>query len=194
MVDKGDTVREKSQKQRPTAYATSDDFCRIFEDQMNSLYLLSLLLTADHQKAKQCFVAGLENAREGTPVFREWANCWARRSIMQNAIRLCSLPRSEKNGAWCAPVTDFRDGAFPSEQPQIIAILELPSLERFVFVMSVLEGYSNQECSLLLGCSRREVVGAQTRALQQIASGIQSSAAHPDHGRSSESGCERVFG
>lgn len=193
MVDKGDAVRGKSQEQKPPAYASSDDFCRIFEDQMNSLYLLSLLLTADHQKAKQCFVAGLESAREGTPVFREWANTWARRSIIQNAIRVSSLPRSDQNGACCASISGFRDGAFPSEQPQIVAILELPSFERFVFVMSVLEGYSNQECSLLLGCSRREVVAAQTRALQQIASGIQSDAACPEHERPSESDCERVF-
>jgi DNA-directed RNA polymerase specialized sigma24 family protein len=54
-----------------------------------------------------------------------------------------------------------------------MAILELPSFERFVFVMSVLEHYSNQECSLLLGCTRRDVIAAQTRALQQIGNSIE---------------------
>jgi DNA-directed RNA polymerase specialized sigma24 family protein len=53
-----------------------------------------------------------------------------------------------------------------------MAILELPSFERFVFVMSVLERFSIQECSLLLGCTRRDVIAAQTRALQQMGNSI----------------------
>jgi hypothetical protein len=40
--------------------------------------------------------------------------------------------------------------------------------ERFVYVMSVLERYSDLDCSVLLGCARREVVGARIRAFQQI--------------------------
>jgi hypothetical protein len=36
-------------------------------------------------------------------------------------------------------------------------------------VMSVLEGYSDQECSLLLDCNRGEVMAARTRAIRQIA-------------------------
>ena len=39
-------------------YATAQDFCQIFDKDMSGLYLLSLLLTGDHEKAEQCFVAG----------------------------------------------------------------------------------------------------------------------------------------
>jgi hypothetical protein len=39
----------------------------------------------------------------------------------------------------------------------IARILRLEHFERFVFVMSVLEKYSDQDCSVLLGCSRQDV-------------------------------------
>ena len=164
------------QKHQPPPYATSTDFCRIFEEQMNRLYLLSLLLTADHKKAKQCFISGLENAAEGPPVFRDWASSWARRTIIQSAIRLLNLRPADESGAH--PISrSFDDVTFPTDQPQITAILELPSFERLVFVMSVLERFSNQECSLLLGCTRRDVIAAQTRALQQIGNSMELAAA-----------------
>jgi hypothetical protein len=46
---------------RAEAYASSDDFRRIFDENMNSLYLFAFLLTADHGWAEHCFVSGLEN-------------------------------------------------------------------------------------------------------------------------------------
>jgi DNA-directed RNA polymerase specialized sigma24 family protein len=165
-------VMKTPQKHQPTPYATRADFCRVFEEEMNSLYLLSFLLTADHKKARQCFVSGLENATEGPPVFRDWANSWARRTIIQGAIRLLNLRPADENSAH--PIArSFDDATFPTNQPQITAILALPSFDRFVFVMSVLERYSNQECSLLLGCARQDVIAAQTRALQQIGNSME---------------------
>ena len=47
-------------------------------------------------------------------------------------------------------------------------VLELPVFDRFVFVMSVLERYSDPECVLLLGCSFTDVLRARIRSLQQI--------------------------
>ena len=41
----------------PTSYASNDDFCRIFNEETDSLYQLSFLLTADRDKAQQCFVS-----------------------------------------------------------------------------------------------------------------------------------------
>jgi len=54
-------------------------------------------------------------------------------------------------------------------EPGLRPILKLDALERFVFVMSVLEGYSNQDCSILLGCSRQAVANARARALEHLA-------------------------
>ena len=36
---------------------------------------------------------------------------------------------------------------------EVMAIIALPAFQRFAFVMSVLEGYSNREAALLLDCS-----------------------------------------
>jgi DNA-directed RNA polymerase specialized sigma24 family protein len=50
----------------------------------------------------------------------------------------------------------------------IASILGLGDFERFVFVMSVLERYSDQDSSVLLGCSRQDVREARMRALQHV--------------------------
>lgn len=153
----------------PTQYASRSDFCRVFYEETDSLYRLSFLLTADSEKAQQCFVSGLENSVNGNPVFKDWARSWARRAIIQNAVRIISPWPTEEN----AP-SDFNadERTLAKEQPEIAAILDLPPFERFVFVMSVLEHYSEHECSILLGCSRREVVAARGRALRQIGSAV----------------------
>jgi len=145
-----------------TAYATSDDFQRIFSEKMNSLYWLALLLTADAGKAEQCFVAGIGDSVEGNPVFKEWAYSWARRTIIQQAIRMIEPARERLTSA------DTEQVGLEVE-PGLRPILKLDALERFVFVMSVLEGYSNQDCSILLGCSRQAVANARARALEHLA-------------------------
>ena len=149
----------------PTPYASSGDFCRIFYEETDSLYRLSFLLTADGDKAEQCFVSGLEDSVDGSRVFKEWARSWARRAIIQNAVRVINPHPTEKD----APSEVNRSGTTPvAKQAGIAAVLELAPFERFVYVMSVLERYSDQDCSVLLGCMRRDVVSARIRALQQI--------------------------
>jgi DNA-directed RNA polymerase specialized sigma24 family protein len=152
--------------QEPTPYATRADFCRIFEKDMNRLYLLSFLLTGDHALAQGCFVRGLEDSAKGNPVFKECAQSWARRMIIQNAIRKIGVRPTDSLTSHSA--SGRSAGNARLEPVEIAEILELPAFERFVFVMSVLERYSDQECSLLLGCTRGEVIAARTRALQQI--------------------------
>jgi hypothetical protein len=45
-------------------YATSAEFCRVFAQNMDSMHLLSFLLTADLTKAEECCVSGLEGCVE----------------------------------------------------------------------------------------------------------------------------------
>jgi hypothetical protein len=54
------------------------------------------------------------------------------------------------------------------EEEEMAAILELTPFERFSYVISVLEHYSDQDCSVLLGCARRDVVAARIRTFQQL--------------------------
>jgi hypothetical protein len=151
-------------------YATRIEFCRVFAENMDSLHLLSFLLTADLAKAEECFVSGLENCVEGTYVFRDWARSWARRTIIQNAIRTLA-PRQNHSIVADAP-SDAVTCCFGRTQDTdyaIARILRLEHFERFVFVISVLERYSDQDCSVLLGCSRQDVGETRIRALLHVA-------------------------
>jgi hypothetical protein len=156
---------------RPTPYASSADFCRVFEEDMSSLYLLSFLLTAHREKAEQCFISGLDDAVEGNPVFKEWARSWARRAIIQKAVSVIRPRPVEGSGGSSSASVNSNSNTLPAEQQvEIAAVLGLEPFERFGYVMTVLERYSDLDCSLLLGCARRDVVAARTRALQQIGS------------------------
>ena len=154
----------------PTPYASDGDFCRIFHEEIDGLYMLSFLLTAKRDKAEQCFVSGLEDSLKGNRVFKEWARSWARRAIIENAVRVINPRPMDRN----APLSfDSSGKTLVAEQAEIAAILELAPFERFVFVISVLEHYSEHECSVLLGCPRRDVIAARIRALQQIGSAME---------------------
>jgi hypothetical protein len=163
---------ETKQITKPTPYASSTDFRQIFDEDMNSLYLLSFLLTADREKAEQCFVSGLEDAVEGNPVFQEWARSWARRVIIVNAVRVVNPQPVEENGRSSSTMVRSNGKMPPVEQVEIAAVLGLEPFERFVYVMTVLEGYSDLDCSLLLSCARRDVVAARARAFEQIGSAM----------------------
>src|SRR5262249_39807401 len=134
----------------------------------DELYQLSFLLTADHHKAEQCFVAGFEEAVKENHVFKEWARSWAKRAIIQNAIRELK-PRPPATAYSLAP-SPYVD-PLPSDQGrhfEVDDVLALSDFERFVFVMSVLELYSEHDCSLLLRCSPREIREARLRAITQV--------------------------
>jgi len=150
------------------AYATAADFEQIFTQDMSGLYLLSFLLTGDGDKAEECFVAGIGESTQGNRVFKEWARSWARRTIIQSAIRLIA-PRQQSPSATRKPVAATTLDRLPlALQAEVSAILELSPFERFVFVMSTLERYSDQDCSILLSCTRKDVSEARGRALHQL--------------------------
>jgi hypothetical protein len=158
---------------RTTTYATAGDFCRIFKEDMDSLYSLALMLAADPEKAEQLFVAGLDDCTSSNPVFKEWANSWARRAIVKNAVRLIVPKPAYGNGVLKTPVSGDVINQALSEMPaEIHAILALRPFERFAFILSVLEGYSDQDAALLLGCTRQALISARVRAEQQIARAV----------------------
>ncbi len=164
-------MTQKYKNTRANVYATRSDFCHLYVEQMNGLFLLSLLLTADPQKAEQCFLSGFADSVRNNYVFKERAHAWARRSIVLRAIRLlCPRPgeETESNGARSSPLI----GNVPPEvqaYPDFARIVALHSFERFVFIMSILEKHSVHECSLLLGSSRRDVMNARSAAMRHLA-------------------------
>jgi DNA-directed RNA polymerase specialized sigma24 family protein len=170
------------------AYASTADFERIFTEDMSTLYILSLLFTGARDKAVEGFVVGIGESTRGNRVFKAWARSWARRTIIQSAIRLVA-PRHRTERAPRNSVSTRVLNYVPlALEAEVSAILELAPLERFVFVMSVLERYSEHECSILLDCSRRDVSAALARALQQLGRSMTSNKNQPDAGSKDFSG------
>jgi hypothetical protein len=146
-------------------HATHDDFCKVLEKDMKPLYLLAFLLTANHKESEQCFVSTVENGFKEQAVFKEWVLPWVKRGLIKNAIEIVS-PGSPRNDAkrdlWSA-------GQYAIQgQYGIDTVTKLATFERFVFVMSILERYSNWDCSMLLGCSINKVAQARMRALGRL--------------------------
>ena len=151
------------------AYATLADFQQIFSEDLKSLYLLSLLLTGTPDKAEECFVEGIGESTKGNYVFKEWARSWARRTIIQSAIRLIAPMDYSPTVSRSADVARGMDKIPLILHAEVRAILELAPLGRFVFVMSVLERYSDHDCSILMSCPRRDIATIRSRAMQQLA-------------------------
>jgi hypothetical protein len=66
--------------------------------------------------------------------------------------------------------TSLKRSAVPPESNPFAAILLLDAFERFVFVMSILEEQSDEECSIHLRCSRRDVMIARLLAIKRQSS------------------------
>ena len=155
-------VQERNQLAKAN-YATAADFCRIFKEEQSSLYLLAFLLTGNQQQAMKCLVAGIEDAARENVVFREWARSWTKRTLIKNAIQLVFFSdgvTNQKRDRWSE--TASGDGEL------IDAVAGLPLRQRFVFVMSALERYSDRDCSLMLACKVDDVRRAREQALQQL--------------------------
>ncbi len=157
-------------KEPPDAYATREDFCKLFLEDTNSLYLLSFLLTANQEKAEQCFVAGLDDCMDGNPVFHHWAHVWARRVIVRNAIRVMAPRPGLEKPTIDAPHTPIQSELLrmPAHDECFAAVLALEHFDRFVYVLSVLERYSDKDCALLLDVSIQEIREARLCAEQHI--------------------------
>jgi hypothetical protein len=100
-------------------------FCRVFESDMDRLHVLSFLLTGNHAMAGKYFVQGLEDAVKGNTVFREWAQSWARRTVIQNAIQMIR-PRIADISSPRSASREIADGA-RLHPVDFTAILELAS-------------------------------------------------------------------
>jgi hypothetical protein len=152
--------------QSASRYATVADYHRIFAEEMESLYLLAFLLTADSDKAEQCFVSGLAECIDQIGVFMDRARSWARLAMVKHAIRMVQ-PAPERDADWFF-VSAERPAIATTTNP-FAAVISLPTFERFVFVMSVFEGQSGEDCQDLLKCSQLDVVMARDVAFRLVA-------------------------
>src|SRR3984957_16823023 len=148
-------------------YAKHADFCAVFEKKISRLYLLAFfLLTPDQKQAEQGLASTVEEAFKEQAVFKEWARSWVNRTLIEKAIGIVS-PLSnrpnEKRDSWSAGSHETHG------QDKLNAMIQLSPLERFVFVMSVLERYLDRDCALMLGCNPNKVSQARRKALRRLA-------------------------
>src|SRR6202161_2800082 len=122
--------------ERVTSYPTVTDFFRTCDEEMHSLYLLSFLLTADHDKAEQCLVSAMGECEDGVGAFMDWA-----RSSTRDAVIKCAHPMimpAPKHADYLSLIS-LKRAAAAAENDPFSSILLLDAFERFVFVMASLE-------------------------------------------------------
>jgi hypothetical protein len=134
--------------------AGATDYSEIFIDQMNGLYLLSFLVTADRQVAERCFSKALDEYVEARGGFLEWAKQDGRRAVLSHAIQ--TIRPAPRQAYYWAFYGSARPLVSAAHQP-FAAITTLSAFERFVFIMSAIEGLSQEECAALLNCSIEDV-------------------------------------
>ena len=148
-----------------TVYSPQNSACQTFRQDMKSLYLLCLLLTGSENYAEQCFVSSLGDCMNLRAAFADWNSSWIRHVVIQNAIRMMPLVMNNED----ATSPSGQRSVISSSNPALHGVLRLETFERFVFVMSMLEGYSDHECAQLLRASAREVSIAKEMAFRHLA-------------------------
>jgi len=129
--------------------------CGAFKRDMTSLFMLSLMLTADEDLAETCLVSSLDDCMTMKFSVNEWARC----VLVKNAVELVR------------PILNVGVPTMTCSaniKPTLRAVMRLKSFERFVFVLTILEGYSDRECSLLLRSSSRHVMATKVQALENF--------------------------
>jgi DNA-directed RNA polymerase specialized sigma24 family protein len=151
--------------QAAAGYATAANLMEIYNEEIRSLHLLSLLLTADPEKADKCLMDSLEECLHGMDVFLERALLLARRAIIEKAIMAV---RFTKDRLKCpSPATAHRHSKWANDN-FIGAIFALGNFERLVFVMSLLERQSDDDCCELLACKQYDIESARSKALRKL--------------------------
>jgi DNA-directed RNA polymerase specialized sigma24 family protein len=156
--------RAKATRNYRAEYAKDSEFCEVFERDTKPLYLLAFLLTANHKDAELCLVSTIADCFKGPAVFRGWARSWVKRTLIKQAIQIAAPASSTK------PVRRDSWGLGAAGTPEIDVITKLAALERFVFVISILEGHTATECALLLGCHVERVMALRAQALRELPS------------------------
>jgi DNA-directed RNA polymerase specialized sigma24 family protein len=153
--------------------ATPEDLQQLFAKEMTDLFGLSFRLTADAEKAESCLILTMRECFDSScSVSKKWVRNWVRRAVIRNAIRqVLDKENTMYDGLSRDIGTEFH--LQPSEYrieelQESLAVLDLPDLDRLVFVICVLERYSILDCALLMRKSPKDVNDARVRATNQV--------------------------
>lgn len=148
-------------------YVSVEEFVALFVSEREGLQRLALLLTADSGLAARCLRLALDQCTANSCVLRGWSSTWARRMVIRNAVDLvmrCGhslLPETASDADRRLAISQDRELISAAVNGQWV--VGLPRLDRFIFVICVLERYSVHECAALLGKSLREVHDSRRR-------------------------------
>ena len=135
-------------------------------DEITELYLLAFILTADKETAEQCVLDSVDGYLDsGAVSLVDWVKSDGRHAAITSAVKRLK-PRVKASYSWTVP-DGTRAVSAPSHQPFAV-ITALGTFERFVYVLSVLEGYDEEECADVLQCHRAEVVAARKLSQQLV--------------------------
>jgi len=108
----------------------------------------------------------MDKAFAGRNVFKGWEESWSKRCLIEYAIGAIIFQpgrREAQRVLWLHERGENKLRTF------LDAVTQLKSTERFVFVMTVLEGYSVKETALLLDRTPESVHNLRIEALQRLA-------------------------
>ena len=142
------------------------DFAEAWLDEITNLYLLSFLLTADKVLAEQCFSDAMTDYVGGSRGLTDWSKGPGKVAVIRRAYQMIR-PVPKRVHSW-----SFAPGARPLlsavHQP-FATITSLGAFERFVFVLSVLEGYADEVCAALLECELPDIMETRELANRLVA-------------------------
>lgn len=147
-------------------YARRADFCEVLERDIKLFYLLTFLLTTNHKDTEECLEAVIEDAFRENSVFKGWVRPWVKRCLIKKAAQIVFSHdgrSKERRNLWWEALSA------PRVTDVVNAVTGLEALQRFAYVVSVLEGYSAKDCSLLLDCTMQSVVRLRTQATCRLA-------------------------
>lgn len=138
------------------------EFAQAWLDDLTNLYLLSFLLTADKVLSEQCF----SDAMMEVGGSQDWVNGSGKVAVIRRAYQAVR-PVPKRVHSW-----SFVPGARPllsaAHQP-FSTITSLSAFERFVFVLSTLEGYADEVCAALLECELADIAEGRSLANRLVA-------------------------
>jgi DNA-directed RNA polymerase specialized sigma24 family protein len=169
-VSRSRWLRQKASDR--SEYVSKEEFVSVFDRERAGLQRLALLLTANSEAAERCLIRAFRECIASSAVSKEWVLNWTRRVVIRNAISLVMGPRGQSfvntnddadNGSMAFSPDESLDALAKAE-----SIRSLPELDRFVFVICILEHYSIRDCALLLARSPREIDEVRHRVGNQV--------------------------
>jgi len=141
---------------------TAADSVDLTLDELSHLYFLSLVLLVDKVLAEICFSNAMEDYLRSSGLgLTVWARTEGRIAVIRQAVEM-TRPMPKLCCSWSAAANPRP--LVPPEHRAFAEITSLTDFERFVYVLYILEGYSDDECASLLECDPREVTAARDLA------------------------------